>query len=413
MEVKVFQIHKRSVYEYKFIQDKFSVNQENKTYAIADGTTQSFKSDVWAQLIVDDFCKQPNFIPTRIIESLKIQAKSFKDQKVEFSKNPAIAALENAKFKKGGTSTLIGIRVDKNNVLSAISTGDSNMFLLRGSSSGKYPFTTLDELDKNDNFVNTEKLLSDEVEELNFKTTQFKMQFDDIIILATDAISRLLLKDDNNINELLRWNSFQTFHDFCIDKWENKSLQEDDITVLIIKLNKSDSIKIFSPPPNFLFPKEEVYEFVPTTINENNNNLQNDINMNEILNRLNYINSEFVMIRKRLTFFQLLIIILLVINIAILMIVLTPKKTIFQKENIQTQEVSEKQEKQTYQSEPKINDKKSVDEENKDVQMNKSQTTNHSSAINEINTSQLNNHQPTTTSSTHKRSENTIDTLNK
>lgn len=47
MDAKIFQLHKRSVYEYSSIQDKYSFNASQGVFAIADGATQGFKSEIW------------------------------------------------------------------------------------------------------------------------------------------------------------------------------------------------------------------------------------------------------------------------------------------------------------------------------------------------------------------------------
>ena len=57
MNVKIFQLHKRSVYEYSSIQDKYSFNASQGVFAIADGATQGYKSEIWANLLVDNFVK--------------------------------------------------------------------------------------------------------------------------------------------------------------------------------------------------------------------------------------------------------------------------------------------------------------------------------------------------------------------
>ena len=61
MSVKAFQLHKRDSYQFKHIQDKYSLHPSTGTFAIADGTTQSFKSAIWADLLVKSFTNDPKF----------------------------------------------------------------------------------------------------------------------------------------------------------------------------------------------------------------------------------------------------------------------------------------------------------------------------------------------------------------
>ena len=78
MDAKIFQLHKRSVYEYSSIQDKYSFNASQGVFAIADGATQGFKSEIWAKLLVDNFVRTPTFTPENLIEDFKRYASNFK-----------------------------------------------------------------------------------------------------------------------------------------------------------------------------------------------------------------------------------------------------------------------------------------------------------------------------------------------
>ena len=61
MDIKVLQIHKKASIEYKHIQDKYNFSTSNKCFALSDGTTQSFKSELWASMLVENFVKNPLF----------------------------------------------------------------------------------------------------------------------------------------------------------------------------------------------------------------------------------------------------------------------------------------------------------------------------------------------------------------
>ena len=61
MAIQSFQIHKRSSYEFKFIQDKVAISEKNNVVAISDGTTQSFWSDKWAEILTESFVENPTF----------------------------------------------------------------------------------------------------------------------------------------------------------------------------------------------------------------------------------------------------------------------------------------------------------------------------------------------------------------
>ena len=61
MSIKVFQLFKPESNNITEIQDRFCVSQNQKVIAFSDGTTQSYKSEEWAQFLVDEFVKNPVF----------------------------------------------------------------------------------------------------------------------------------------------------------------------------------------------------------------------------------------------------------------------------------------------------------------------------------------------------------------
>ena len=67
MSTKIIQLQKRSSYTYQNIQDKATWNNSNRIFALADGTTQSFNSEKWAEIITKKFIDAPAFEPERMI----------------------------------------------------------------------------------------------------------------------------------------------------------------------------------------------------------------------------------------------------------------------------------------------------------------------------------------------------------
>ena len=88
MDIKVLQLHKRASYEFKHIQDKYAINPDTKTFALADGTTQSFNSEIWAEIITKGFVKNPTFNTNELIGSFTNLVVEYKNATFEFSSNP-------------------------------------------------------------------------------------------------------------------------------------------------------------------------------------------------------------------------------------------------------------------------------------------------------------------------------------
>lgn len=311
MNSKVLQLHKRDSFEFKYIQDKYAFCKNSRLFSLADGTTQSFKSEVWAKLLTKSFIAKPSFSPIDLIGNFTECVKEYKNAEFEYSANPAIASLEKAKQTNGGTATFVGVQLKENNHLEVISCGDSNLFIVNSRYEiHPFPFKDVSSLDSNNRFINTEELIKGGVNESYFSPSPktFKYRPNDIIILATDALSRLILDDKDNIviPKLLQIESFDELHSFCLEYWGNRRLQEDDFSAIIISTsNLNDPIKEIHPPKGFSFPRIESKEFVPSTINTS------QADMKQIPNQLNNISDNLAHINNKIKFNKILIFILL------------------------------------------------------------------------------------------------------
>jgi serine/threonine protein phosphatase PrpC len=175
MDIKVLQLHKRASYEFKHIQDKYALDSDTKIFALADGTTQSFNSEIWAEIITKEFVSNPTFNTKELINIFKNQVAKYKNTNFEFSSNPAKASLEKAKQNKGGTSTFMGLQFKSENKVELISCGDTNLFLINSENKViGYPFSNVDNLDENNYFINTEQLIQNHIDDTFFKIISFE-----------------------------------------------------------------------------------------------------------------------------------------------------------------------------------------------------------------------------------------------
>ena len=322
MDIKVLQLHKRASYEFKYIQDKYAINPDTKIFALADGTTQSFNSEIWAEIITKGFVKNPTFNVIELISTFTKQVSEYKSAKFEFSSNPAKASLEKAKQNKGGTATFMGLHFTTENKIELISCGDTNLYLLNSENKViAFPFTDVDSLDANNNFINTEQLLENKIDETFFKLKSIEYRSDDKIIIATDALSRLILKKPTILSEILKIEDFNQLNEFCLKYWESKELQEDDISAIIIPAKNSGTIKTIQPTTDFSFPKEKEEEFIPTSLHQNKQRNYTDMEMNEIRNQFNGVAHDFHQVKKKLKLHEMLLMLaisLLMVNILLI-----------------------------------------------------------------------------------------------
>lgn len=308
MNIKVLQLHKRASYEYKYIQDKYNFSVANKCIALSDGTTQSFKSDLWAKMVVDLFVKHPIFNVSSLKDELKKSAVVFKNTDFKYSSNFAKAALEKDKQKSGGTATFIGLQYINDTTIKVLNCGDSCLFIIRGDKIIPFPFKNLSDLDKNDYFINSTKLINEEIEEDFFTVEEIPIEKNDKIILATDAISRLIFRKPEVLNLLQNLNSFEELKQFCLDYWDNKLLEEDDISIIIaVPFSSTEVIEII-PPPDFFFPKEEKIEFIPSVENPYYINEIDPFQMEQLNRMIQQLFKETNFLKDRLKLTQVLLI---------------------------------------------------------------------------------------------------------
>lgn len=303
--VKIFQLHKRASYEFKYIQDKYALNDTHTCFALADGTTQSFNSERWAEIITSEFVKKPVFSEEEIIHCFTECVELYKKTPYQFSTNAAKATLERAKMKTGGTATFVGMQSIENNQFQIISCGDTNVFRIKEDCIEAFPYSSVDDLDANNHFINTEKLVEQKVDASFFQKKTISVYPTDVLIIATDALSRLFLKDNTTINEFLQINHFEQLHQFCLKYWEDKKqLEEDDISAIVIFPNANIQKQIIIPPTNFSFPKEKEVEFIPTSLQTKK--IENTLDMQEIRQNFNAVANDFNLVKKQLRFHQIL-----------------------------------------------------------------------------------------------------------
>lgn len=308
MKIKVFQTHKKSSLTYHFVQDKFCVNQENNTIAIADGTTQSFRSEFWSEKLVQEFCKNPTFQEEEFYQFTKQIASDIQSVQPELSANIAIASLERKKFSEGSTSTFLGIQFRDKQHVDVINIGDCTIFRLhKNGDITPFPHESIQELNGNQSFLNTVNLLKDEPDSFEISKTTIQLESGDSLLLCSDAVSKLFLSDSLWINELVNLESFDSFIEKIEGLWKANLLEEDDITIIFISDQIERSMTII-PPKDFSFPEPiPTRTFVP--FNEGDSNLNfTAMDIQTIMHNFNGIKNDFEEIKKKQRLHEILLI---------------------------------------------------------------------------------------------------------
>ena len=257
MKIKTLQIHKRSVSGFSDIQDKYCYSEEKGVIAISDGATQGFKSEIWAEMLVNNFVQNPEFEIEKFLIDLEKYAQDFSEIEFEPNPNPALRMLELRKIADGSYATFMGIEVRKD-TLRYVSSGDVCGFVKTTDGLQSFPFSNVEELDKDKGFLSTTRLLNHQVKQEQFRSGKLSIKENDKIILMTDAVARLTLRDNNIIDKILHLEDFESFKDYIISEWEAKRLEEDDITICVIEPNTKSEEQNIHPPKDFSFPKVEM-----------------------------------------------------------------------------------------------------------------------------------------------------------
>jgi serine/threonine protein phosphatase PrpC len=303
MNIKVFHTHKKSSLTYNFVQDKFCINPKNKTIAIADGTTQSFRSEFWSELLVQEFCNQPTFETKDFLSFSKSLAEKIQSSSPVFSEKAAVASLERDKFSKGSTSTFLGIQFRDQNTFDVLNIGDCNLFIIKKNGDIiSYPFDSIDNLNNNQSFLNTINLLKEEPDPIEITGARLKFDSGDKLLLCSDAISRLFLSDKKWFDEILNFDTFDLFIKKIEELWSHHILEEDDITIVVMSDTLKSSVMI-NPPKDFSFPPP------PLTLTLTPGGIKiTDMDLKTIMHNFNCIQNDFIEIKKKQKFHEILLI---------------------------------------------------------------------------------------------------------
>lgn len=258
MSTTILQHHKTA--DQKNIRHKFDMDAEKKSFVLSEGSPESFKADTWAEIISGTFARSPFFRVPEFLSSMAACAQQFRQTKFEYNEDPAIADIEKKKQPGGGTASIIAVQYDEEKgTLDIISCGNSNVFIIRNSTQEDatiacFPYDIFDALDTNRHFLNSEELLRGKVDSHFFKNKRIVIDKTDTIILASNFLSRMLLrkKELHNASEVLKEliaiNDYSTLHRFCLKHKQRRELEDEEVSVAIIKMEAYEVVRKILPP---------------------------------------------------------------------------------------------------------------------------------------------------------------------
>lgn len=248
MKIRAFITHKKAEH-FSDCQDRFSINPDTKSVAVSDGMSQSWQQKIWAQLLVDTFCGDTDWVPT--LESVRELSPIWKSNVEEYIQSLRAAnAKESLIYRnerclaegKSAGATLVGIRFELNKWTCDV-LGDSCLIAKIGND---YKFGTSQNTEQFDNHPDYFDSDSNKQGKGTYKTLSETLSSSNpLILLVSDPFSDYLLEHnkigdiDALVNELLTINTHDEF-EAIVAKWRNAGMHNDDSTLIILEYDSAE-----------------------------------------------------------------------------------------------------------------------------------------------------------------------------
>lgn len=209
-------------------------------FAVSDGATESSFSKEWSDLLVSAY-KDQKFDEDNLPHTLATISQTW--YSIVNEKDLPWYAQQKLEF--GAFAAFIGLTINKeNSSFNTIAIGDCNLFHIKDNSLiVSFP------INKSEDFGNTPFLLASNNKyqidlNANVKYTQGVLNKNDILILATDALSAWILKDiekDGKPWKLLDSILSSKRGEMHFNRWvkrkiQDKEIKNDDVTLLLITI---------------------------------------------------------------------------------------------------------------------------------------------------------------------------------
>lgn len=231
--------------------DSLNWSKKFHRFALADGVSGASYSKEWSDILTNGFIEKSfpenDFELKDWITPLQLTwYHTVPWDRLEDPKNPSYMA---EKAREGGAATFLGgifdVR-DEKITLKIWALGDTNLFLVRDSETiFCFPLTTSEEFGIDpDMFFSLPKEGDDSKLTKNFagniKYKEIEIQKDDMIICASDAISKWYIDSLDNPSilpwiELDQITNEDEFVEFISDKVKCKNMKNDDSTLFILR----------------------------------------------------------------------------------------------------------------------------------------------------------------------------------
>lgn len=256
MRIKAFITHKDKE-RFSDCQDRFRVNKDTKSIALADGMSQSIFQKIWAQLLVDNYTSIEQWEPT--IGSVRELAPQWHEQVMEIipSLMPAAQRRSRNSLAMGMSagSTFVGIRFNEHKWEGWV-LGDSCLIVVDLSNKiVKIETSQEGQFDSHPDYFDSNPNKEGKGQP---KTISGELHQGDKLFLVSDPFSDILYANQGTdkikdlISELLVIENHEDF-EVLVAKWREQGMHNDDSTLIVVEyddtydfhVNYEDNIEAF------------------------------------------------------------------------------------------------------------------------------------------------------------------------
>ena len=257
-------------------EDACAQSSDKTIFAIADGVSNSYHPRPWAEILVQRWVENPLFSAdsNQWMEWLRKPRGAWGFWMAERYSDEGIAILNQNRaqagfppldmnvieanlgevLSKGASATFLGAKVNiQQHVIRVGAVGDSCMFLIHPSSQTFDSFPLTDPSQFNDR---PNQIPSSEYRTAGYQETSLSYQEEDVLVLATDAVSKWLMTglQSNFADTLgkLKSINWENFPDLVKQERESKRLATDDSTIMIVSLDRYNSRPEEFVPPRYI-----------------------------------------------------------------------------------------------------------------------------------------------------------------
>lgn len=251
MVIRAFITHKQAEL-FADCQDRFGVNTDTKSVAVADGMGATWQQKIWAQLLVDTYTDSTDWCPSN--ETIKPLCQTWRSKVADFIQSlKETNAPENMIYRnernfaegRSAGATFVGIRFNGNEWIGCV-LGDSCLIEWDGND---VKFNTSQNSETFDSWPDYFDSDASKAGKGIPKPIDGILAEGKYLLLVSDPFSEFLLKHSKRgniakyVQQLLSLASHDDF-EALVDKWRKEGMHNDDTTLVIVEYDKSENFII-------------------------------------------------------------------------------------------------------------------------------------------------------------------------